>query len=324
MKCIIIDQFGGPEVLKLKEIDTPIISSTDVLIKVEKASINFADIKQRTGKKGSTTSSIIPGLDAAGTIVQIGKHVKGLYVGQRVIAFPTNGSYAEFVVAEEVLTFALPDNINFTSAAACPTVSFLSYALLCNVSRLHNGESVLVHAAAGGVGTTVIQLAKLLGAGKVIGAVSNEDKYHTVREAGADHVILYENFFEKVNELTDGSGVDIILDSLSGEITEQSMKCLAIYGRLVHFGNSSGKVGTFKTKELHSSCRSVLGFSLGTTRRERPDLLKEIAQQILEYISEGKLTIRVSQEFVLEEAGEAHKMLESRKSTGKILLKIRD
>ncbi|WP_059103050.1 quinone oxidoreductase family protein [Shouchella shacheensis] len=324
MKSVIIDHFGGPEVLKIKETDIPKISSTDVLIRVEKTSVNFADVKQRNGRKGKGDFPITPGLDAAGTIERVGEHVKGLRVGQRVIAFPNNGSYAEYVVAKEALTFALPDNIDFTSAAACPTVSFLSYKLLHDVARLRNGETILVHAAAGGVGTTVIQLAKLLGAGKVIGTVSEESKFSVVQEAGADHVILYKDFPCKVNKLTDGLGVNIVLDSLSGKVSEQSMSCLSLYGRLVHFGDSSEEVGIFETKELHSSCRSVLGFSLGTTRKERPDLLKGAADQVFKYMSEGKLMIKIGMEFSLEDACEAHKLLESRKSTGKILLSVRE
>ncbi len=323
MKCVAVHGFGGPEVLKIEEREKPLIGDDEVLIRVEKTSINFADIKNRTGIKGKGTFPFIPGLDCAGTVVQTGKNVGDLKCGQRVIAFPNNGSYAEFVVANEKLTFAIPDQIDFTSAAACPTVAILSYKLLHDIARINKNESVLVHAAAGGVGTTAIQIAKLLGAGTVIGTVSNEKKADIVREAGADHVLLYENFFEQVNELTNGTGADIILDSLSGHISEESMKCLAIYGRLVHFGNSSGESGCFKTKDLHSSCRSVLGFSLGTTRKRRPELLKDAAEQILNFMVSGGLKMKVSRSFSLENVSEGHRLLESRKSTGKILLDLR-
>ena len=175
--------------------------------------------------------------------------MKNIYPGQRVIAFPQNGSYAEYVVANENLTFALPDEVDFQTAAACPIVSFTSYNLLANVARLQQGESVLIHAAAGGIGTTAIQLAKLLGAGTVIGTVGSEEKKIAL-DAGADYVIGHqdEDFVEKVNELTNGEGVDVILDSISGTVSERSLKCLAYYGRLIHFGNASGEIGNFKRK----------------------------------------------------------------------------
>jgi NADPH:quinone reductase len=143
-----------------------------------------------------------------------------------------------------------------------PIVSFLSYKLLADIAILEQGETVLIHAAAGGVGTTAIQLAKILGAGLVIGTVGSERKIADALEAGADHVLYYEhdNFAEKVNQLTKGEGVNIILNSISRKVTEQSLHCLAPYGRLVHFGNSSGNIGHFNTLDVHSSCRSILGF----------------------------------------------------------------
>lgn len=176
MKAIIVTSFGGPEVLKYTDMDIPTISDNQVLIRVVATSINFADIKSRYGKKGNKSLPFIPGIDAAGIVERVGSHVTNIYPGQRVIAFPQNGSYAEYVVANENLTFVLPDEVDFQTAAACPIVSFTSYNLLANVARLQQGESVLIHAAAGGIGTTAIQLAKLLGAKKVIGTVGSEVK----------------------------------------------------------------------------------------------------------------------------------------------------
>ncbi|WP_099156954.1 quinone oxidoreductase family protein [Virgibacillus ndiopensis] len=323
MKRVVIEKFGGPEVLKIKEVDMPRVGSNDVLIRVEKTSVNFADIKKRTGRKGDAYFPMGIGLDVAGVVTSVGDQVTDLAIGQRVIAFPANGSYAEYVVAKQALTFVIPDEIDFTIAAACPTVSILSYKLLMDVARLQKGDTVLVHAAAGGVGTTAIQLAKLLGAGTVIGTVSHESKFSIVEEAGVDHVMLYDNFSKHVNDVTNGIGADIILDSIAGKISVQSIQCLAKFGRLVHFGNSGGEIGSFHTNELHSSCRSVLGFSLGTTRKERPELLKEASRQVVEYIANKRLTIKVGAEFPIEEVQKAHELLESRKSIGKIVLNVR-
>lgn len=325
MKAVVVTEFGKPEVLKLVDIEIPTYNSKQILIKVEKTSVNFADIKSRYGKKGLGTLPFILGLDAAGVIIAVGNEVEQFKVGDRVAAFPVGGSYAEYVVANENLTFQIPETVGFDVAAACPTVSFLSYKLLSDVARIEKGETVLIHSAAGGVGTTAIQIAKILGAGKIIGVVGSVKKATVALAAGADTVICYEkeDFAQKVNELTDGRGANIILDSVAGRITEQSLHCLAPYGRLIQFGNSSGEVGQFNTTQLHSSCRSVLGFSLGTTRKERPELLKETAKIVFSFIDNGQLTMNIGHQFLLEDAVSAHRLLESRHSVGKILLNIR-
>ncbi|MCC2326000.1 quinone oxidoreductase family protein [Bacillus wiedmannii] len=324
MKAIIVTSFGGPEVMKYTDVDMPAISEDQVLIRVVATSVNFADIKSRYGKKGNKALPFIPGIDAAGIVERVGSHVKNIYPGQRVIAFPQNGSYAEYVVANENLTFVLPDKVDFQTAAACPIVSFTSYNLLANVARLQQGESVLIHAAAGGIGTTAIQLAKRLGAGTIIGTVGSEVKRKIALDAGADYVICHqdEDFVEKVNELTNGEGVDVILDSISGTVSERSLKCLAYYGRLVHFGNASGEIGNFQTKDLHASCRSILGFSFGTTRKKRPELLQKTANEVFRYLRDGRLKMKAAKSFPLQDAGKAHEWVESRQSTGKVILTV--
>ena len=324
MKAIVVKEYGNPNVMQYVDVDMPLIKPKQVLIRVEKTSVNFADVKSRYGKKGTGSLPFIPGIDAAGVIAEVGCEVKHLKSGQRVIAFPTNGSYAEYVVAEENLTFPIPDSIDFDTAASCPIVSFLSYNLLADIAKIEQGETVLIHAAAGGVGTTAIQLAKILGAGKVIGTVGNESKKSIALEAGADHVICYEKgeFSREVNELTDGKGADIILDSVSGWVTEKSLDCLASFGRLVHFGNSSGEVGHIKTIDLHASCRSILGYSLGNVRKNKPDSLLQTANQIFQYLADGSLKITIGKRFILEDARKAHEFMESRQSMGKILLDI--
>lgn len=325
MKAILVTELGGPETMKYAEVEMPTMGPTQVLIRVEMTSVNFADIKARYGNKGVAKLPFIPGLDATGVIEQVGSQVQHLTVGQRVIAFPANGSYAEYIVADEALTFAVPDQLSTEKAAACPVVSFTSYQLLAKVARIEKGESVLIHAAAGGIGTTAIQLAKLLGAGQVIGTVGSKAKAELAYSAGADHVICNdsEDFVEKVRVLTEGAGADIILDSISGTVSERSLECLAWYGRLVHFGNASGQIGQIKTIDLHASCRSVLGFSFGTTRKLRPHLLQDTAKHVLEYLAAGSLDIKIGKHFALEDAASAHEWVESRASTGKVLLDAR-
>ncbi|MHA6258311.1 quinone oxidoreductase family protein [Sporosarcina sp. CAU 1771] len=326
MKAIIVPAFGQPDVMQYVDVEMPTITSHQVLIEVSKASVNFADIKARYGNKGNTSFPFTPGLDAAGVIVDIGPEVTELHIGQRVVCFPVNGSYSEYVVANENLTFAIPDEIDFDIAVACTTVGLLSYKLLTTIAKINPGESILIHSSAGGVGTTAIRMAKILGAEKIIGTVGVESKIPTALNAGADHVICYEkeDFAARVNEFTEGKGVNIILDSIAGSITEKSLECLAPYGRLVQFGNSSGQVGQIKTSDLHSSCRSVLGFSLGTSRKLRPELLRNTATQVFQLLEDGKLTMDIGHHFPLKDAVLAHELMESRFSTGKIILDVKN
>lgn len=323
MKAILVTGYGGIENMIYTDVDMPELKEKQVLIRTVATSVNFADIKSRYGKKGGKLP-FIPGLDVVGVIERVGAQVTDFQVGQRVIAFPGQGSYAEYVAADEALTFAIPDSLDDRTAAASPIVSFTAYKLLAEVGRVEEGENVLIHAAAGGIGTTAIQMAKLLGAGKVIGTVGSAAKAKIALEAGADHVSCYEqeDFAEKVNEWTGGEGADVILDSISGRVSEKSMTCLAPYGRLVHFGNTSGEVGSFQTVDLHASCRSVLGFSFGTTRQKRPHQLRRTAERVIPWLAEGSVRMNIGSTFSLSEAARAHEWVESRKSTGKVLLVV--
>ncbi|WP_307340937.1 quinone oxidoreductase family protein [Caldalkalibacillus uzonensis] len=324
MNAVIVTKYGGPEVLEYREIDRPTLEPTEVLIKVEAASVNFADIKARSGNyHGAEAPPFIPGLDCSGVIEEVGREVTQLRPGQRVMAFPSTGSYAEYVKAKEVLTYPIPDNVDFETAAAFPTVAITSYNLLVKMARIQAGESVLIHSASGGVGTTATQLAKLLGAGLVIGTVSSDERMEAAIKAGADHVINYRehDFVQKVNELTDGQGADIILDSLAGDMFEKSMDCLARFGRIVNFGNANGNVGgRFQTNGLHASCRSVMGYSTGTYRKYRPEELREPAQNVLKFLEQGQLHMYINKRFHLKDAAEAQRLIEARQNTGKVIL----
>lgn len=322
MKAVVATQFGGPDVLTYTDMDQPQAGPGQVLIKVEACSVNFSDIKTRRGSKGNGKVPYVPGIDAAGIITEVGENVYGLTAGQRVIAFPKGGAYAEYAVAPANLTFPISEKVDFLTAAAAPIASFTAYQLLADVARIQAGETVLVHAAGGGVGTTAIQLAKLLGAGKVIGTVSKDEKAAVVLEAGADHVInrSAEDFAKKTLEFTNGAGVDIVLDSIAGDVPEKSLDCLAMFGRIVHFGNAGGKSGLIQTKELHASCRSVRGFSFGTVRKHKPELVQPVASQIIRYLEEERLNMMVGHTYKLADAAKSHALIEERKSKGKIVL----
>ncbi|MCF8024449.1 MAG: zinc-binding dehydrogenase [Desulfobacteraceae bacterium] len=324
MKAIVIQEFGGPEVLKIQEMDPPQPSEHQVLIRVSAASVNFADIMTRQGAyHGAMQPPLTPGLDAAGVVEQIGSHVHSIKEQDRVIAFPAAGSYADYVVADERLTFVIPDSLDFESAAASPVVAFTSYNLLQPVGGLKPGETLLIHGAAGGIGTTAIQMARLMGAKQIIGTVGSDEKKPPARQADADLVINYrrQRFSEIANEVTNGHGADLILDPVGGNTFQESMECLAIFGRIVNFNNSGGEGGTVNTRQLHASCRSVLGFSLGTTLRHRPEIIQETAAHVLPMLEKKHIQLFVWGAYPLESAWQAHEEIQSRKTVGKLVLK---
>ena len=325
MKGILVEKFGGPEVLAYRDLDDPQPKANQVLIRVHSAGVNFADVKSRIGAYHiKQPLPFISGLDVAGTIEAVGPKVKKLKAGQRVVAFPQGGSYCEFAVANEGLVFPIPDSIKDDTAAAFPLVAGTSYAMLSRIAGLQASEGVLLHSAAGGVGTTALQIAKHLGARPIIATVGSDIKKKLLEELGADAVVNYrsENYVEKTLALTDGRGVDVILNPLAGEILERDLGCLAPFGRLICFGNASGQPASIPTSQLQGSCRSVLGFSFGTLRRKRPQEVPGIMQAVIALLAEGKIRMILGKQFPLAKAAEAHRYIESRKSTGKILLKV--
>ncbi|KGR79105.1 quinone oxidoreductase family protein [Ureibacillus manganicus] len=321
MKAVIQNEFGDINVLSYTDIDIPKIAKNEVLIKVAYTSVNYADIKQRLGNKGEGAFPIILGLDVSGIIEEVPVN-SSFSKGDRVIAFPKNGSYAEYVVANEQLVFKIPEKLSFEQAAAMPTVSILSYILLHEIGQVQKTDTIVIHSAAGGVGSMLVQLAKLAGIQKIIGTVGNLEKANYVRELGADVVCTYETFTEEVLKQTNNIGANVIFDSVAGDVTSVSLSCLALYGTLVQFGNSSGKAGTFKTSDVHSSCRNIKGFSLGTTRQHNPERLGPVAKKVLELFATNQITLPIAQVFNLSDAAEAHKLIESRNYEGKILIKI--
>jgi NADPH2:quinone reductase len=326
MKAIVVKELGAPEVLQLQEVEAPKIAPNQVLIQVQAISVNFADIKARQGQYHGAVpgAAFIPGLDCAGEILEVGSRVTKFKPGQRVMAFPKEGSYAEYVAADEALTYAVPDELDIETAAASLTVGITAYNVIQKMARLVPGETILIHAAAGGIGSTAIQLARIFGAGTIIGTVGSDEKKEIAKGFGADHVINYvaDDFVEEGKKLTGGKGADVILDTVAGENFEKSIKCLAPFGRIISFGhgNTGSVPGNITTADLHSSCRSVIGYSTGTYRKQRPEFLEEAAEKITDLMIGKKLEIAISKRFPLAEAAKAHAHIESRKSIGKILL----
>jgi NADPH2:quinone reductase len=320
MKAIVVEQNGPPEHLRYQEVPEPCPGPDEVLVRTTLTSLNYADVQaRRGGYEAGSPPPFIPGLDAVGVIEALGAGVEGLRVGQRVAVFTSGGSYAEKVLAKAVLTYPVPDELS-DEAVSGLTALVTAYNTLTWAGRLQQNESVLVHAAAGGVGSLAVQMAKALGAGLVIGTVGHPAKAGFVRSLGADAVVGYEGFAEQVLERTQQKGADLILDSVAGEVFSQGMRCLAPFGRLVVYGHASGQAGSFETRPLHRQTKAVIGYSSGHYRRNRPELLRPTVEAVFALLRSGRIRLHIGARYKLEQAAQAHTLMESRQSTGKILL----
>jgi len=323
MKAIRINETGGPEVMHLEEIETPVPGEGEILIKVAAAGVNYADLAQRQGAYMTRTRTPMTlGIEVAGTVAELGPGVSTPAEGSRVVAF-VNGGYAEYAVAQATTVIPIPASLDFTRAAAFPVQGLTAYQLLRESAHIQPGESVLVHAAAGGVGTLAIQLAKLMGAGIVAGTASNGSKLDLIRRLGADATINYteDNWVEQVKDATRGQGSDIILEMVGGEIAEQSLKCLAPFGRMVIYGAASGKIAQFSGIQLMYKNQAIIGYWL-TSQLRRPDRIAMAAMELMQFLASGKLQIIVGQTFPLAEAAQAHQAIAERRTMGKVVLLV--
>jgi len=327
MKAVIIPRFGGPEVLETREVPVPQPGAGQVLIQVAYAGVNYAELMARSrGGSYARELPFMPGDEVAGTVQAVGEGVEGLRVGQPVAALTVFGGYAEFAVAQAALTFPLDTfahGIALQQAAAFPAVAITAYDLLTRAGRMRAGERVLIHSAAGGVGTAAGQIARALGARLVLGVTSTAEKAAEARSFGYDQVFPVAGFEQAVLEATDGEGVDIVLDA-SGEPTRsQNLPLLARFGRLVVFGNASGNPEKpIVPGELLRSNRAVVGYSMTTLTQTAPHLIGETAKLALHLVAEGTLTLAISAVLPLEQAAEAHRRIEARSHVGKLLLRV--
>lgn len=323
MKAIRIHETGGPEVMHLEEVETPTPGQGEVLIKIAAAGINYADLAQRQGAYLTRTRTpMIMGLEVAGTVIALGPGVTSPAVGTRVISF-VNGGYAEYATASVATLIPIPEHLDFTHAAAFAVQGLTAYQTLRESGRLQPGESVLVQAAAGGVGTLAVQLARLMGAGKIIGTASNEQKLELVRSLGADAAINYtqDDWVEQVQKATGGRGVDVVLEVVGGPIAEQCLQCMAPFGRMVVIGAASGQRAQFTAVQLMYKNLSVVGYWLSAWM-SRPDRIAAATADLMKYLATGTLQIVVGQTFPLADAAEAHRAIAERKTTGKVVLLV--
>ncbi|MGI8866098.1 MAG: quinone oxidoreductase family protein, partial [Rubrobacteraceae bacterium] len=304
MKAVNVEEFGEPEVLIYGEAERPAPGEVEVLIEVKSAGINYADtMRRRNQYVERQTLPFTPGSEVAGVISELGANVEGLSVGDRVVTLLGTGGYAEYAVAPASSVIPLPEGLGFDEAAAIPLQGLTAYHCIKTSGALQPGESVLVHAAAGGVGYLAVQMAKLLGAGTVIATASTPEKLELAESLGADVLIDYteDGWVEQVREATDGKGADVILEMVGGDFLTQNLKCLAIFGRMVVFGAASGERGTIVPVDLMKRCHAVVGFYLPQIM-SRPALLGPSLKEILGWISTGEVKLTIGATYPLEKA----------------------
>jgi NADPH2:quinone reductase len=320
MKAIRAMEAGGTEVLRLEDLPRPEPKEGEALVRIEAAGVNFIDVYFRTGQYKAPYPMTL-GSEAAGTVEAVGPGVSMVRKGDRVGSVNFSGSYAEYAIARADRLVAIPDGVSTRQAAASLLQGMTAQYLTRSTYPLREGETCLVHAAAGGVGLLLCQIARRIGA-RVIGTAGSPEKAELARKAGAHHVIEYrtQNFADEVKRLTGGNGVQVVYDSVGKDTFAGSLDSLAMRGLLALFGQSSGKVEAFDPQILNQK---------GSLYLTRPTLFHYVAKredlversgELFGWIGRGELDVKVFRELPLAEAAEAHRLLEGRKTSGKLLL----
>ncbi len=319
MKAISVHQFGGPEVLKLEEVDIGKPGAGQALVRITNAGVNFVDIYIRRGAF-STPLPYIPGWEGAGVVESVGEGVTSVKPGDRVAYVHEPGTYAEKSIVQADSLIPLPDGLSFEQAAAFPLQGMTAHYLIHAFRQPKAGDVVLIHAAAGGMGLLLVQWARKLGA-KVIGTVSTEAKAKAALEAGAHEVILYSkaDFVKETKRLTNGHGADLIIDGVGKTTFTGNLEAAALRGHIVIFGAASGPADPILPNALMERSLSVSGGSLKNFILTRAEMLQR-AKAVMEGLQQGWLKLRIDQVLPLKQASDAHRLLESRQTIGKVLL----
>lgn len=322
MRAIRVHQYGGPEAMVLVDVPTPQPGAGQTLVRVHTAGVNYIDVYFRTGAYKAEQPTAL-GNEGAGVVEAIGPGVTEVAVGDRVAYAMTRGSYAEYAVVPAAQLVKLPDGISFDQAAAAMLQGMTAHYLVRSTFPLKSGDTCLVHAAAGGAGLLIVQMAKALGA-RVLGTVSTEAKAQLARENGADETIRYteQDFEQEVKRITAGRGVDVVYDSVGKTTFDKSLNCLRPRGMLVLFGQSSGAVPPFDPNTLNGKGSLYLTRpSLAHHVLTRDELLWR-AGDVLGGVAKGILKLRIDHTFPLARVADAHRALESRATSGKLLIRI--
>ena len=318
MKAVRLNEFGGVDVLRFEDAAEPNLRPHQVLIKVDSAGVNYADILRRGGNYPGPDLPSSMGLEAAGTVTEVGAEVSGISVGQKVMAMGPGGQ-AEYVAVNGNFVFPYPGSLDPVEAGGMPIVFLTSYHLLKTRGQLQPGQTVLIQAGASGVGTVAIQLAKAWGA-RVITTASTQEKLDLCRSLGADVTINYtETDFEEAVKEEAGGGVELVLESVGGPVLEKSVRCVASYGRLVSYGNASGTPANLAAADITSANRTVIGFSIGRSPQGSLDHKAAMAE-LFPMIEKGQVKLIVDQVLPMSQVAKAHEHLANRGTRGKVIL----
>lgn len=327
MKAIQMKRYGGPEVLELVDLPIPIPTEKEVLIEIKAIGVNYADIARREGQYVIPTPlPFVPGAEVAGVVREIGDSVTYVKPGDRVVTLLSSiraTGYAEYTIADERSLISIPKDVNDQHAAAILLQGLTAYHILKTSGQLVKGETVLVHAGAGGVGSLAIQLAKIFGAGKVIATASTDEKRKLAKELGADETVDYtnKNWQKDVLELMNGKGVDVALEMVGGDIFHQTLEIMASFGRVVVYGLASGEEVRINPIQLMAKSQTVTGFFLPQVMK-KSDLYIKSVKELMHYIEHGQMKLIIGGVYPLEEAAKVHKLLQGRKTKGKLILEV--
>jgi NADPH:quinone reductase len=327
VKAIVIAEYGGPEVLTLREIPDPSPGPEDLVVRVRATALNRADVLQRRGlypQPGPKPEFEVPGLEFAGEVAEVGARVVSFKVGDRVMGLLAGGGYSEKILVHERLASRIPDALSFEDAAAIPEAFITAHDALLQCSFVA-GETVLVHAAGSGVGTAAIQVAKAMGASLVIGTAGSSEKLEAARALGLDVAINYksESFAERVAEVTGKRGVDVALDFIGASYLEGNLRSLAEKGRMVVIGLMGGFSGDLALGMLLQKRLTIRGTLLRSrSLEEKAAAVRAFEKSVLPHIASGRIRAVVDKVMPLADAAEAHKLMESNANFGKIVLRI--
>ena len=316
--AIVARQAGGPEVLTYEDIERPVPGPGQLLVKVGAAGVNFIDIYKRSGTY-KVPFPFTPGSEAAGTVEAVGDGVTGFVPGDRVATAEGINCYADYALVDEAAALPVPHGLDDLTAAALPLQGITAHYLMNSTFKVEPGHTVLLHAGAGGVGLLLIQLLKARGA-EVITTVSTDEKEQLAREAGADHVLRYEGFAARVRDITSGTGADVVYDGVGKDTFDGSLAALRVRGMLVLFGAASGPVPPVDPQRLNA------GGSLFLTRPTMGHYLRDAAErrwrsgEVFAAAADGSLKVRIGARYPLVQAAQAHRDLEGRRTTGKVIL----
>ncbi|PRZ42867.1 NADPH2:quinone reductase [Antricoccus suffuscus] len=323
MRAVHIATLDGPEAVSVVDVDKPTRTPDQMLIEVHAAGVAFPEVLQSRGKyQNKPDLPFIPGAEVGGVVAEApeGAHVQP---GDRVAALSMLGAFAEYAVCDPALVFKIPDNVTFEQAASLPFNYMTAHFALIPRGRLAAGETVLVHGAAGGVGTASIQVAKAFGAGTVIAVTSTDEKGKVAIEAGADQYVLVDGFKDAVMSATNGTGVDIVVDPVGGDRFTDSLRCLRDDGRLLVVGFTGGSIPEVKVNRLLLNNIDAVGVGWGAYASKRPGYFAGQWDELEPKVANGELTPPIGATFPMDDVVEALKTIDERRATGKVVLNIR-